>query len=180
MLCASSVNPRRLLGSPKHTVAAPRRLCTRCRAASDAGNGKASTGSKKAKGAASAAADTTAAAATAAAAGLSSRPPRPPVMAAPEDFVVPAGQLIPVNRMTAPSEADVFHCTGCTKAECQVGPQPTPGSASPTLLLPRRGLRCFPLPSQRLGARCCAFPTAHCIPPLCWCLPPGSLGLRLR
>lgn len=51
-------------------------------------------------------------------------PPPPPfkqLMAAPEDFQAPSGQLIPVNVMHPPSPADVFKCIGCARPECQVG-----------------------------------------------------------
>lgn len=52
--------------------------------------------------------------------------PSPPLVD-PSDFVVPTGQLIPVNVQTPPSPADVYRCQGCSKPECQ-GPA---GCASP-------------------------------------------------
>ncbi|KFM26466.1 Threonine dehydratase biosynthetic, chloroplastic [Auxenochlorella protothecoides] len=42
-----------------------------------------------------------------------------PPLVDPEDFGAPPGQLIPINRSTPPSPADVYRCAGCVKAECQ-------------------------------------------------------------
>ncbi|KAI7838609.1 hypothetical protein COHA_007616 [Chlorella ohadii] len=52
-----------------------------------------------------------------------------PMEVSPEDFQAPPGQLLPINKLTPPSPADVFRCTGCTKPECQ-GPS---GCAAPDL-----------------------------------------------
>ncbi|KDD76323.1 pyridoxal-phosphate dependent enzyme, partial [Helicosporidium sp. ATCC 50920] len=49
--------------------------------------------------------------------GGSGPPPEPP-LADPEDFVAPAGQLLPINRTTPPSPADVYRCAGCERPAC--------------------------------------------------------------
>ena len=92
--------------------------------ASGRSRGKAAPKSAAAGGAAPAAPLAPLPAAPAPAAVLAPPPPPPPVkqlMAAPEDFQAPSGQLIPVNVMHPPSPADVFKCIGCARPECQVG-----------------------------------------------------------
>jgi hypothetical protein len=44
-----------------------------------------------------------------------------PLLVAPEDFVLPPGELSAVDRSSPPSPADTFRCPGCTVPECQVG-----------------------------------------------------------
>jgi hypothetical protein len=99
-------------------------LCSsKSQRASGRSRGKAAPKSAATGGAAPAAAPSPLPAAPAPAAAFA-RPPPPPskqIMAAPEDFQAPSGQLIPVNVMHPPSPADVFKCIGCVRPECQVG-----------------------------------------------------------
>ena len=44
-----------------------------------------------------------------------------PVVVAPEDYVMPQGQLSLINLGTPPSAADAFFCADCTLPQCQVG-----------------------------------------------------------
>ncbi|PRW39107.1 threonine deaminase isoform A [Chlorella sorokiniana] len=52
-----------------------------------------------------------------------------PKEVSPEDFQAPSGQLLPINKLSPPSPADVYRCIGCTKPECQ-GPN---GCAAPDM-----------------------------------------------
>ena len=70
------------------------------------------------------------------------------MLVAPDDFVAPVGQLIPINRLHPPSPADEFRCIGCTKPECQVCARMALGSPSPGQSLPRHEWTGRLLPEQ--------------------------------
>ena len=42
------------------------------------------------------------------------------IVCAPEDFVLPQGQLSPIDRERPQAPADVFRCAACSRPECQV------------------------------------------------------------
>lgn len=86
---------------------------------------------------------------------LTGEPAVPPaatqsLFVAPEDYVLPPGQLSTINHSAPTAPDDVFRCPGCTEAACQVR-----GQNAARRVHVERGRRCAPLPRAGLHTRSC-------------------------
>lgn len=76
-----------------------------------------------------------------------------PIVALPEEFQLPSGQLSHVERSKPLAAADAFRCAACTRPECQV----RPGGAAAAC-----GARSPPVQCIVAGRAFCSQPGAYC------------------